>query len=274
MEKQRVSFTEQIRIALSKPMWYKSLFRQSPIQHVGYFLILLLLVTAIQCIIPLTAYMQSVGGIWEFVYHVLPDFSLEDGNLYVSSVVDYENTGLRLIIDTSYEAFGMEDVEAVAEDMEDTLPTVYMVSRTNMVSNTVSIPFSLSSLGMNYNNDDLYSDMPLVLTIYIVFFVLRVVIGYVVSALFFSFFGALMNKALGLNIRFGQIFLIALYAKSLELILEAILEVVGISLLYYVGTIVGIFITCRYMTRGMTSLIRSGGGGDDEGKGRFTDFFV
>ena len=274
MEKQRVSFTEQIRIALSKPLWYKSLFQQSLGQHIGYFLILLMLVTVIQCVIPMAAYIQSIGGLEAFVYQDIPEFSISDGKLLVSSVVDYESTGVRIIIDTSREQFRKIDADSVAAGMSDTMPIVYLVSQTNIICNTIPTAFPISSLNLTYDNNRLYQDLPLFITGYIVFFILKTAVSYLISALFFSLFGALMNKALGLKIKFGQILLIALYAKSVEIILEAILEVLGISLLYYVGTIIGIFITCRYMTRGMSSLVLKIRNSDDEDKGMFTDFFV
>ena len=62
-EKETISFTEQIRIALSKPLWYKSLFQQSIGKHMCYFLALLVLITVIQFGVPVAAYLQSVGGL-------------------------------------------------------------------------------------------------------------------------------------------------------------------------------------------------------------------
>lgn len=272
--KERVSFTEQIRIALSKPLWYKSLFQQSVGQHIGYFLILTLLITAIQCIIPMVAYIQSAGGVQYMVYEGLPSFSMENGELSVDSVIDIERAGIRLIIDTSREQFSSSDAASVAAGMDDSMPIVYLVSRTNIACNTVQTTLDLSSINWEYNNDTLYRDVPLLLTGYVVLFVLWIVVGYIVSALFFTLFGVLMSKALRLNLKFRQIFLIALYAKSVEIILEAVLEVLGISILYYIGTIIGIFITCNYMTRGMSSLVLKSPKSKDEDNNHSTDFTI
>lgn len=272
--KERVSFTEQIRIALSKPTWYKSLFQQSVGQHIGYFVILTLLITVIRCVIPITAYIQSAGGLTYMVYEGLPTFSLQDGELSVDSVVDLENAGIRLIIDTSRERFTTEDAVSVAEGMDDSLPLVYLVSKTNIANNTSQISFELSSLNWEYDNDALYHDAPIVLISIGVLFILWTVLGYIVSAVFFTFFGFVINKALGLNLKFRQIFLVALYAKSVEIILEAVLEVLGITILYYIGTIVGIFITCSYMTRGMSSLVLQSPNSKEGDDTHFKDFFV
>ena len=83
-----------------------------------------------------------------------------------------------------------------------------------------------------------------------------------------------LNKVLGLKLKFGEILLIALYAKSVEIILAAVLEVLGYTLLYYVGTIIGIFITCSYITKGMTSLILRNRAKDQNDKGNFMDYHV
>jgi hypothetical protein len=241
--KERVSFTEQIRIALSKPLWYKSLFQQ--------------------CIIPMAAYIESAGGLRQIVCEDLPEFSIANGELNVSQKIDIENTGIRLIIDTSVESFRTEDAELVAAGMEDSMPVVYLVSKTNIVCNSVPMSMNWFPQNMNYTNEDLYQDAPMLLVGYAVLFIFRTVIGYLISALFFSLFGMIVNRALRLKLRFQQIFLVALYAKSVEILLEAVLEVLGISLLYYIGTIIGIFITCSYMTRGMTSLVKTVGDSKD-----------
>ncbi len=272
--KERVSFTEQIRIALSKPLWYKSLFRQSVGQHIGYFIILTLLITVIQCIIPMAAYIKSAGGLQYMVYEGLPSFSVKNGELSVDSAVDIEYAGIRLIIDTSRERFSVSDAQSVAEGMDDSMPIVYLISKTNVACNANSVTMDLSSMAWEYDNDALYRDAPLLLIGYVMLFVLWTVAGYIVSACFFALFGYLMNKALKLNLKFRQIFLIALYAKSVEIILEAILEVLGISILYYIGTIIGIFITCNYMTRGMSSLVLMSPKSKDEDHNHFTDFLV
>jgi hypothetical protein len=214
----------------------------------------MLLITVIQCVIPTIAYIESAGGLQQMVYEDLPKFSMADGELYVSSVVDIENTGVRLIIDTSVNQFLTSDAERVASGMDDSMPMVYLVSKTNVVCNASSITWNFSDMNLQYDNDRLYQDAPMLLAGYMVLFVVRTLVGYVISALFFSLFGLLVNKALHLKLKFRQIFLVALYAKSVEIILEAILEVLGISVLYYIGTIIGIFITCSYMTQGMGSL--------------------
>ena len=38
IQKSKLKFIEQIRIALSKPLWYKSLLQQSIGKHICYFL--------------------------------------------------------------------------------------------------------------------------------------------------------------------------------------------------------------------------------------------
>lgn len=263
----KLKFIEQIRIALSKPLWYKSLFQQSVGKHVCYFLILLVLITVIRFVIPCTAYLQSVGGLKNLIYNGIPDFSLENGALWVDAPVDIERNGVRLIIDTSVDAYTTQDAQRKADEMEDGMNVVYMVSRTNAVNNLSTMSYELSLLnGITINKDTIYQAAPLYLVFYGVFSFIANAVAYLISALFFALFGYLMNRALKLNLKFGQIYVIALYAKSVEILLEAVLEVVAISLLYYVGSIIGIFITCNYMTRGMSSMLMPRAGEPDANK--------
>ncbi|MBO5239396.1 MAG: DUF1189 family protein [Lachnospiraceae bacterium] len=267
---EKISFTEQIRIALSKPLWYKSLFRQSIGKHICYFLILIVLITVIRFVIPVAAYLQSVGGLERLILEGIPTFSLSGGELTVDEVIDVEKNGVRLVIDTSADAFTVEEAQEKATEMKDTLPVVYMVSRTNMVCNQTTVPLNMADFGaFSFDNQALYQIAPVYLVIYGILCFAYNIIAYLISALFFAFFGYLMNQALKLNLKFGQIYLIALYAKSVEIILESILEVVGFSLLYYIGSVIGIFITCNYMTRGMSSMLipsASNTNGDNESK--------
>lgn len=256
--KEKISFTEQIRIALSKPLWYKSLFQQSLGKHICYFLMLIVLITVIQFGIPVAAYLQSIGGLKNLLLEGIPDFQLEHGELQVETPVELERSGVRLVIDTSVDAYTQEDAIAEAGKMDASLsvPVVYMLSRTNMVCNMADVPFEFSEMDMvTLNNQELYNMAPAFLVFYSVTVFIGNVIVYMLSALFFAAFGWLMNKTLRLNLKFGQIYVIALYAKSIQILLESVLQVAGFSILYYIGSIIGIFITCNYMTRGMSSLM-------------------
>lgn len=269
IQKRKLKFIEQIRIALSKPLWYKSLLQQSIGKHICYFLILLILITVIRFVIPCTAYLQSVGGLKNLIYNGIPGFSFENGVLQVDTPVDIEQNGVRIIIDTSVDAYTVEDAQSKAAEMGDSMNIVYMISRTNAVNNISSVTYDLSLMnGITINNDVVYQAAPIYLIFYGIFSFIGNIIAYLISALFFALFGYLMNRALKLNLKFGQIYVIALYAKSVEILLEAVLEVVGISLLYYVGSIIGIFITCNYMTRGMSSMLIPRSGDSDQGQDR------
>lgn len=254
----RISFTEQIRIALSKPLWYKSLFQQSWGKHICYFLVLIVLITVIQYVIPLTAYLQSMGGLKELILERFPQFTFEQGELNMDRPLELDRDGVYLLIDTSVEAYTQADAEQKEETLEgdNTLKIVYMVSKTNVVCNQAIMPLELSSLGMfTLNNQMMYQMAPMYLVIMGIGNLIYNMLAYLISALFFALFGYLMNRALKLNLKFGQIYLIAMYAKSVEILLESVLQVIGFSILYYVGSIVGIFITCNYMTRGMSSML-------------------
>lgn len=274
-EKETISFTEQIRIALSKPLWYKSLFQQSIGKHMCYFLALLVLITVIQFGVPVAAYLQSVGGLKELLLEHIPTFSLENGELTVDSVVDWERNGVHLIIDTSQEAYTQEQAVQEGSDMDNTMSVVYMISKTNVVCNQMLMPMEFSSFGnMTFNNQDLYQAAPFYIGMMGIIMFLYNLAAYMISALFFAGFGYLMNRALKLNLKFGQIYLIALYAKTVEVLLEAVLQVVGLSILYYVGSIVGIFITCNYMTRGMSSILKPSAMGGSDGNSDQPRFFL
>ena len=253
--KERISFTEQIRIALSKPSWYRSLFEQPIGKHIGYFAVLLALITVIQFVIPVAAYLQSVGGLKELIMERIPTFVLDDGKLTMDETVDMERDDVQLIIDTSVDAYSPDEARQLANDRDAAL--VYMVRRTNVVSNANPLPLSFSGFqDITFDNQDLYQMAPIYLGIYGMMTFLSNILTYGLSALFFACFGYLLSRALQLQLKFGQIYGIALYAKSLEILLESVLQVSGISILYYIGSVIGIFVTCNYMTRGMTSLMR------------------
>lgn len=253
---EKISFIEQIRIALSKPLWYKTLFQQPLGKHIRYFFALLILITVIRFVIPVTAYLQSVGGLKSLIMDRIPAFSLENGVLSVDNRLDIEQNGIRFVIDTDVERYTVEDAKKLAEEMETEVPVVYMFSQSNLVSNVNGAELPFSSLGpLVINNQSIYNIAPIYLLIYGSLFFVYQILSYLFSALLFSLFGYLLSKALNLNLRFAQIYVITLYAKSFEILLESVLQVVGLTFLYYIGSIVGIFITCNYMTRGMTSMI-------------------
>ena len=178
----------------------------------------------------------------------LPSNSYEERG---GAVLDEPEAGYKV----TYTQADAEQKEATLDD-GNTLKIVYMVSRTNVVCNQALAPLDLSSFNMiTLNNQMVYQMAPGYLIVMGVANLIYNMVAYLISALFFALFGYLMNRALKLNLKFGQIYLIAMYAKSVEILLESVLQVIGFSILYYVGSIIGIFITCSYMTRGMSSML-------------------
>lgn len=253
---EQISFSEQIRIALSKPRWYKNLLEQKPGKHFLYFVILLILITIIRFVIPVTAFVQSVGGAENLFMNGIPSFTMSDGKLSVEQVVDEQMGEVRIFIDTSKEAFTMADGEALANETEGTMPIVYMISKTNMVCNYSMLPLEFKDISFaTIDNSLLLKAFPATMCMVGLCNFVAMVVTYLANGLLFAVFGFLLNKALNLKLKFGQVFLIALYALSVEMLINAVLEVLGMSLLYYIGSLVGIFITCNYVCKGMGSLV-------------------
>ena len=81
--------------------------------------------------------------------------------------------------------------------------------------------------------------------IYLVFVYLFAVAGYFLSALFVALVGMIICSFMNQKLTFGQLYLLALYAKTLPLLIKAVLKLLTINFFGY--SIIAFAVACVYV---------------------------
>lgn len=253
-----MKISEQFMTAMFSPKEYRSSLLKLPTKKmVVYFLCLILLLTVIQAVIPTVGAIAGMGGFQNIIMERIPDFELKDGSFFLDNRFELEDeeAGIYILIDTNEDAFTKEDVDAGTKYIE-----TILVSRTNViVSNTIagmgtmSQEYKFSDYGsLHLNNEILAGLQPLYyVMMFFAFIVSFVFMGmkYMFSALFYAVFMLFMTKMLMLDIGFGEVYKVAMYAKTIGSIVEAVTYCIGSPLLMMAGTAFHLFITLMIMNR-------------------------
>lgn len=253
-----MKISEQFMTAMFSPKEYRSSLLKLPTKKmVVYFLCLILLLTIIQAVIPTVGAIAGMGGFRNIIMERIPDFELKDGSFFLDDRFELEDeeAGIYILIDTNEDVFTKEDVDAGTEYIETVL-----VSQTNViVSNTVagmgtmSQEYKFSDYGNLHLNNEILADLqPLYYVMMCFAFIVAFVfmgMKYMFSALFYAVFMLFMTKMLMLDIGFGETYKVAMYAKTIGSIVEAVTYCIGSPLLVMAGTTFHLFITLVIMNR-------------------------
>ena len=86
---------------------------------------------------------------------------------------------------------------------------------------------------------------------FFVFIAVYIAMGvkYMFSALFFAVFIFFMTKMMMLDVGFGETYQVAMYAKTIGTIVEAVTYCIGSPLLMMAGSVFNMFVTLMIMNR-------------------------
>lgn len=256
LEKMKIS--GQFMTAMFSPREYRGSLLKLPMKKVvSYFLCLILLLTVIQCVIPTVGAIAGMGGFRKIIMEQVPDFELKDGTLFFDErfKLDDEETGIYVLIDTDEETFTKEDAVVNTTFVESIL-----VSRTNViVSNmvpgmgTMSQEYKLSDFGDLHLTNETLADME---PLYYVMMVFMYIVAYALmgmkymfSALIYAAFMFFMTKMMMLDVTFGDVYKVAMYANTIGSIVEAVTYCIGNPMLMMAGSIFHVFVTLSIMNR-------------------------
>ncbi|MDD6071930.1 MAG: DUF1189 domain-containing protein [Clostridiales bacterium] len=256
LEKMKIS--GQFMTAMFSPREYRGSLLKLPMKKVvSYFLCLILLLTVIQCAIPTVGAIAGMGGFRKIIMERVPDFELKDGTLFFDErfKLDDEESGIYVLIDTNEETFTKEDAVVNTTFVESIL-----VSRTNViVSNmvpgmgTMSQEYKLSDFGDLHLTNETLADMEpfyyvMMFFMYIVAYALMGM-KYMFSALIYAAFMFFMTKMMMLDVTFGDVYKVAMYANTIGSIVEAVTYCIGNPMLMMAGSIFHVFVTLSIMNR-------------------------
>lgn len=250
--------SECFMIAMFAPREYRNSLLKLPTKKmVGYFLCLIILITVIQAVIPTAGAIAGMGGFRKIMMEQVPDFELKDGTLFLDGrfKLDDEDSGIYVLVDTNEEVFTKEDAVVNTTFVESILISRTNVIVSNMVAGmgTMSQEYKLSDFGDLHITNETLADMEsfyyvMMFFMYILVFVLMGM-KYMLSSLIYAAFMLFMTKMMMLDVTFGEIYKVAMYANTIGSIVEAVTYCIGNPMLMMAGSIFHVFVTLSLMNR-------------------------
>lgn len=250
-----MSMADRFITAMFLPKEYGKLMKDSIGKLILYLTLLVLLVSVIRYGIPPLGSIAGMGGLKNVIMNVLPDFSLEDGEFYMSEKVDQSDavSGVYVIIDTAVDAFSKEDIPEGALE-------AILVGRTNaLFYNQVTAIGGQTQLIEFKDYKDAKINNKTVANVrgwFYVFFAGMFVFLYVFEygkylfvALFFATTLFVLLKMLMVECDFGKLYKTALYAQSIGIVVNAVTCCIGSPVLMSAGYVFYMLLTVLIMNR-------------------------
>ena len=259
-EQERMKMSDRFITAMFLPKEYGKLLKLKMGKIVSYFLVLILLVSTIQYAIPTLGAIEGMGGIKNIILNEIPDFSLKDGKFSYDEKVEEqdETAGIYFLVDTSVDKFTKEDIP------EDVVEAI-IVSNTNIL-----VYNNISGLGgiVQEETFDHYTDFTITnqtvadlsgliyVTMVFIFIMLCVMLAveYLFSGLFYAVVMYLLAKTMLMEMDFGTVYKIALFAKSTGAIVMAVTYCINNTLFILAGSSFNMLLTIIIMNKALIQI--------------------
>lgn len=191
----------------------------------GFGMLLIFIYFLISWFIPSMMDIGTPSGLVQQAREVIPDFELKDGVLWVADVIEMEEGGTYIWIDTDPTSF-FYGANEMAQYLRSYTDAILMDSEKIIVKNNGQVQeLYFSDLGIDFDKEDLLEYIPTLYAFIIIFHIF----AYIWMAALF-FFGVLfvalltmiVNSAMHYKLTFGQLYLLGIYSRTLPLIIKAL----------------------------------------------------
>ncbi|WP_024347953.1 DUF1189 domain-containing protein [Lacrimispora indolis] len=195
--------------------------------------VLMVIYFSLTMIVPFIRFQFKTGGFVKIIDDYIPDFELKDGTLWVEKPIEYETDGTYIYIDTAPDT-SFYDVDEIGEYISDYYQVVLMDSEKVIVKNKGEIMGRyFSEFDMDFSRETLQQWVPNAYLIVTAFMVLAFIF---MTALFFfgvlavALIGMIVASCMKYRLTFGQLYQMGVYARTLPLLIKAIMSFLPFSI--------------------------------------------
>ena len=202
----------------------------------GFGALLMAIYFVITMLIPsMIGIFSSSGAVQTFLADI-PDFELRSGELWVDDVVEVEEGGTYIYIDTDpdYVFYDADEMEEYLYDYSDAL---LADSEKIILKNDGEVQgLYFSDLDIDFDKEDLLSLMPWLYVIYavaMIFAYIWMTGWFFFGVLFVALLGMAVSSALKYPLTFGQLYLLGIYSRTLPFIVKAIVSFLPFNIPFF-----------------------------------------
>lgn len=225
---------------------------------VRYMLFLTFIYAFCLTVVPGTRFLAEAGGLHAIIDEYVPEFQLKDGVLTMEETYNLDENGLLVFVDTEYawlSEYSSDDIYSLANNYEGVLliDSEGWVVKSNREVNATSF----KQLGLECSKSDLHGWVKYVYVIMGIVLLLAWLgsaFTFLFGALFVALAGMIIKSVLRVNITFGQVFKLSVYAKTLMVLIKAVIAAFwvvfgGYAYLSFAVSVVWLFVAMKRIQR-------------------------
>ena len=245
-----MTFSEQIVYAMFKPAKYKEMLSLKKSRAVLFVITMMLVLGIVNFVIPVGAFITSLGGFGDLFENKIGNITYQDGTLNDDRKYDISYDGIHFLIDTEDELVADEKLkkDGVYIALGSKAVKLSAVSGDSYV--TYKTIYYSGFLPDGFSNQSLINNIPFIYG-YLFFVFIFSCVGYFIKyAAFAVLLGIMLDptaQRLGINLGRGQMFMLCFYGETLGIIISNFNAALGL-LPSLVGSFIGIFVTTRMIT--------------------------
>ena len=259
-QKERMSMADRFITAMFTPREYGKLLRLGTGSVIGFLALVIFLISFIQYAIPTLGAVAGMGGIRNIIENQIPQFSLKDGVFTLDEKIEQQDnsTGVYILVDTSKKEFTKDDIPAnVVEAIMVSKSNVLLYNEVTGIGKLVQEEKFSNYKDLTISNDTLadasgmFYIMMVVMYVFVYLFVLA---KYLFTAIFYAVVMYLLSKTMMMDLTFGKVYKIALFAQTFGTIVMAITYCIGSAILVLTGSAFNMLVTVILMNKAIMTM--------------------
>lgn len=201
-----------------------------------------------------------MGSLDDVIVDNVPYFEVGNGELYIEEPVYFSEDDMLIIIDSDSDIVPSMTESEWKRNLVDYSSVIIcdregILAKSNGELNVAEWPTEFS-----FDRADIISFLPAISVIIFVFYFFAYLFGiggYFFAALFVALVGMIIASVQNYRATFGQIYLLAIYAKTLPLFIKGFCRLTGLSGLPLMGTLIGwggFALACVYVAMALSRI--------------------
>lgn len=259
-EQERMSMADRFITAMFTPREYGKLLRLRSGSVIGFLVLVSFLISFIQYAIPTLGAVAGMGGIRNIVENQIPQFSLKNGEFTLDEKIEKQDNsvGVYVLVDTSKKKFTKEDIPAnVVEAILVSKSNILLYNEVTGVGKLVQEEKFSDYKNLTISNTtlaDASTMFYIMMVVVYVFVYLFVLVKYLFTAVFYAVVMYLLSKTMMLDLTFGKVYKIALFAQAFGAIVMAVTYCIGSAILVLTGSAFNMLVTVILMNKAIMTM--------------------
>ena len=259
-EQQRMSMADRFITAMFTPKEYGKLLQLKSGSVIGFLALVIFLVSFIQYAIPTLGAVAGMGGIRNMIENQIPQFSLKEGVFTLDEKIEQQDNsmGVYILVDTSKKKFTKDDIPAnVVEAIMVSKSNVLLYNEVTGIGKLVHEEKFSDYKELTISNATLAdaSAMFYVMMVIVYLFVYLLVLAkYLFAAIFYAVVMYLLSKTMMMELTFGKVYKIALFAQAFGSIVMAVTYCIGSVMLVLTGSAFNMLVTVILMNKAIMTM--------------------